>query len=206
LDIISGSSSTSILVSGTDDVSFTGAIGAYVVNVTSGTEAADLAVSLTESASTTLGKVTGAATSGLEIIYSSGSYTTITPGFTDTLSSGAGDTQAGKAMFYTSSTLYTGGIAGLSGLTLIGNLSVASGGGFANGSGPLSGTYDLTEALVFGNPAVGGIHPGAPQFAALQAAFASSSSVPDGGMTLGMVGSVFMGLTGLRSKFGAKRA
>jgi hypothetical protein len=109
-------------------------------------------------------------------------------------------------MFYTSSSLYTGGIAGLSGLNLIGSLSVAANGDFAHGSGPLSGTYNLTEALVFGNPAVGGISPAAPQFAALQTALASSSSVPDGGMTLTMVGSVFMGLAGLRAKLGAKRS
>jgi len=34
----------------------------------------------------------------------------------------------------------------------------------------------------------------------------TASTVPDSGMTLGLLGSVFAGLTGLRSKFGAKRA
>jgi hypothetical protein len=58
--------------------------------------------------------------------------------------------------------------------------------------------------MKIGDPTAGSISPGRNEVGQVDASF--NVNVPDGGMTLGMVGSVFLGLAGLRSKFGANRS
>jgi len=204
LDVISGASSTSMSVATGQDISYTGSIGSYTVDVSSGTETAGFDITLTESA----GDGTTLETAGLEIIYSSGIYTTFGP-WVEGLSSSGGDTLSSAGSFYTSPVLYTGGPA-LTGLTQLGPTLTGPAAPFlSTATGSLTGSYDLTEVMTFGNPAAGSLGtPGQPEHASLTQSYSVvvGTAAPDGGMTLAMMGFVTMGLAGLRSKFGAKRS
>lgn len=199
LELISGVTTVTVPAAnfGPNGVGFDGQVGSWDLDLASGSSSGGLTVNLENQSANSLKQ-----TSGLEIIYSSGSYSA---GGTYVLgaSSAGGNTLASTVQGYTSTSLWTGGAFGTQlGSTLGVPASIVSS---SKETGSISGPFYVTEVLTIGNPATGSINPSATEVAQVDASF-HVTAVPDSGLTLGMAGSVFMGLAGLRSKFGAKRA
>jgi hypothetical protein len=197
LTLVSGGSVVNV-ASSTAGISYDGPVGSWSVDIGTGTSSGLLTVELTDSTQNT-----GKQTSGLELIYSSGLYGE--DGVYDLGASTSGSqTLASTASAYTSSGLYTGGAGGLGSLSqLSGTISMPTHSFGADETGTIGGSYYLTEVLTIGSVAPGSID----EFvhANLGETF-TVTAVPDAGMTFTMAGAVFMGLAGLRSKFGASHA
>jgi hypothetical protein len=191
LELISGSATAFGTVSG-DDAVYVGSVGGWSVNVASGL-ADSLNVSLSDSSH-------GTPTAGLEIIYISGTYS-FGGGYTFGASDPGLNTLNGTAQgFYSATAPALGGPYGtaLAGSPFSLPAIVAAS---PQLTGSLVGNDYITEILTFGNPAAGSL-TGISQHVQGQISFQGSGSVvPDGGLTLGMIGSVMVGLAGLRSKF-----
>jgi hypothetical protein len=200
LELISGTSTVTIPAAnfGPNGVGFDGTVGSWNLDLASGSSSGSLTVNLENQSANS-----STQTAGLEIIYSSGSYGAA-GNYTFGASSAGGNTLASTAQGYESSSLWTGvGSFGTSLGSALGvpAVSVSS----SSEGGSISGLYYITEVMIIGNPAAGSISPARNEVAQVDASF-RVTPVPDGGMTLTMAGSVFMGLAGLRSKFAAKRA
>jgi hypothetical protein len=188
LDLISGTSTVVGAVSGNDGEYF-GTVGGWSVNAAFGLNSL-LEVTLEDTSSGNPGH-------GLEVVYTSGPYI-----FSGAYTFGASDpglnTLAGQASGYYSP-------------TAIGPYTALAGSPFAlpavssfsgQVSGSLTGTYYITEILTFGGGATSTLTGGLQTVNAQVAFKGSAVAVPDGGMTLALMGSVLAGLAGLRSKFG----
>jgi hypothetical protein len=186
------------VASSTDGVAYSGPVGSWTVDIATATSSGKLTVELADSTENS-----GKQTSGLEVIYSSGFYNT--DGSYDFGASTSGSqTLASTASAYTGSMLYTSGVGGLGSLSQIsGTISMPTHSFGADEFGTIGGSYYLTEVLTIGTIAPGSI--GEFVHANLGETF-TVTAVPDSGITLTMAGAVFMGLAGLRSKFGAKRS
>jgi hypothetical protein len=135
------------------------------------------------------GSGTGAAP--LEIIFSTGLYSQVGAWQLVSSSTTRGVTVSLSA--YAGTSLYTGG--SLAGLQLLGSQTLAE--SLKTSSGILHSPLDYYTEIITITPSSDG---------KVTASFDSSFGVPDGGTTMLMLGSVLAGLTGLRSKFGAKNA
>jgi hypothetical protein len=199
LELISGSYSTSTTVSGSSDTaSFTGlTLGSWDVDIEangSGHALPILSVGLNTYAS-------GHPTNGLTVYFSSGSYNA-TGGIGLFSASQSGDQLAATASLFTSSSLYTGsGSEGTQFMSTLGLPIAASGN--TNESSAFAGGSALyvTDELDFGGGA-GATLGGAQDNMNVTASF--NVSVPDGGLTMTMLGSSILLLAGIRSRLSKK--
>jgi len=190
LELISGSSSALTTVGG-QIVGLNTGVGSWTVNITTGVTASQLTMDL---GSYDSGQ---AITAPLTIIYSSGVYYPSTPGawelqtgnLTVTFPSGSAGSVSALVNVYASSH----GVSAFDTQTITKTLG-------ADDVGNLTGLGTFTEIIT--------ITPTFTRGSGVTVSFDSGFSyttVPDGGMTMAMVGSVLIGLAGIRSKFG-KRA
>jgi hypothetical protein len=151
----------------------------------------------------------GSPTHGLTILYSSGAYSE-DGSYTFSGTENAGTVGSTVALYLAS----TGPANNLSAIpgdlgTLQALFALTTPGGGSSSSpthmGTTTGTYYVNELMTIGG---GGsvTLSGVAATANVQDTLTVSGAVPDSGMTMTMLGSVMMGLAGLRSKFGAKRA
>jgi hypothetical protein len=204
LELISGTSTTSI-ASGANSLSGSFSTGGWTVNMTSGTSLGFGEI-LDVTESTVSGG--GAPTHGLTILYSSGAYSE-DGSYTFSGTENAGTVGSTVALYLAS----TGPANHLSAIpgdlgTLQALFALTTPGGGSSSSptatGNTTGTYYVNELMTIGGGGSAAIHGAAT--ANVQDTLTVSGAVPDSGMTMTMLGSVMMGLAGLRSKFGAKRA
>jgi hypothetical protein len=197
MELISGTSSVIIPAAnlGPNGITWAGTVGSWDLDIATGTSSGSLVVGLND-----LSQNAGLQTAGLEVIYSSGQYGQDGK-WTFGASDPGGESLTAQAQAWESPTLYIAG--GSLGTQLGSTLALAMAPTAKQDSGTISGSYYLNEVLIVGDPSQNSIHPGHNEFANLDATFRVTT--PDGGMTLSMVGSVLLGLAGLRSKFGAKR-
>jgi hypothetical protein len=198
MELISGSSSVIVPAAnvGPNGISFVGTVGSWSLDIATGLSSGSLVVGLND-----LSQNTGLQTAGLEVIYSSGVYSA-SGKWTFGASDPGGESLAAQAQAWKSPTLFIAG--GSLGTQLGSTLNLATTPTSLQDSGTIGGWYYLNEVLIIGDPSQNSIHPGHFEYANLDATF--TVATPDGGMTLSMVGSVLLGLAGLRSKFGAKRS
>jgi len=206
LELISGTSTVSV-ASAADSVSGSFSIGGWTANIPSGASFGfGTFLSVTESTSSG----GGSPAHGLTILYSSGLYNQDgTYTFSGTENSGlVGSTVA----LYFGSTVANAGTSIPSGLgTLQALFALTTPGGGSSASptakGSTTGTYVVNELMTLGGGASASLT--GPSTANVQETLTVSGSgllVPDSGPTMTMFGSVMLGLAGVRSKFGSKRA
>jgi len=217
LELISGSTISTVVVSdavaATTGASFNGSVGGWNINITTGiTDGKAPAapyVNLNSISTSTAGT-----TAGLEIVWSAQGFT-LSPGSALSTLSGTSQQGSGSAAgaAITLDTYYAGNNAldlgntannSLSGGTLMSSLTSTPGaaGLLPTRTGtdgiPSVGNYSLTAEMII--PALGS---GTEQHVDVNGTI---SVVPDGGMTLTMLGSALVGLTGIRSRFSRKSA
>jgi len=189
---------------------FIGTVGSWTLDISSGTSSGDINIQLQNTS-------TGSAvTKGLEIIYSSGTYS-LNGQYLDGAAETGPNTLSSTVQGYAGGSLYTGSgsmgtalatattapgytpaVTAATGFTLLPNKP-----GTQESTLPitLNGSYAITEVINIAAPS----SPGHYQYVAATASF-NSVPVPDGGMTASMIGSALLGLVGLRSKFCSKRS
>jgi hypothetical protein len=199
-------------------VIFVGAIGSWSVNIASGAQSGSLANPQHSLNITLTDNINGSSTQthGLELIYSSDSYdlgTMSNPGHYDFGASDGGGNSltATVSGYYNYGALFTGGSLPTyeSHSHLMGSWTLPK--TFAqsdqNLNMPIYGDDSITEVMLFGaNTASITPQKVTMNVAASFTPYVPPGVVPDGGMTASMVGAALLGLVGLRSKFGAKRA
>jgi hypothetical protein len=195
LELLSGGTSVIVPAAnfGPNGVGYVGSIGSWTADIASGSSSGSLVIGLQNQSENS-----GVQTSGLEVIYSSGSYSASGSGLWGVGTSGA-QTLPTVASVYKSATLWTG--SGSLG-TLLASLTQPAGpaGGSSVDAGIIGGTYYITEELLIGSIAPGSIHE-----YVYSDVNATLTIMPDGGLTIAMLGAALIGLSGIRSKFG-KRA
>jgi hypothetical protein len=196
LELISGGNSVIVTPGnlGPNSVGYIGSIGSWSLDIATGSSSGSLVVGLQNQSINAPSQ-----TSGLEVIYSSGGYSQTGTGYWGIGTSGI-QTLGTVASVYRSASLYSG-VGSLG--TLLGPALTAPAGAASSSSedvGAVSGTYYITEELLIGNPAPNSIHEFV--YSEVNATF---TVVPDGGLTVALLGCVFIGLAGIRSKLG-KRA
>jgi len=190
---------------------FDGSVGSWTVNVSSGSSAGNVNITLTDQSS---GNTVNA---GLQIIYSSSPYI-LSGKYLDGAAETGLNGVAADVQGYTSAGLYTGG--GLGTLTPLATPTTAPGLVTSSAIGfvlpkltpgtnestkpiTINGTYAVTESISF-------LAPTSPGAVSVSASGSFNNyvppAVPDGSTTASLLGCTLLGLTGLRSKFGAKRA
>jgi hypothetical protein len=207
LELISGTSTTSVATGISDSLSGNFSVGGWTVNTTTGTSLGfGTILSVTEST------VSGGAapTHGLTILYSSGLYNQ-DGAYTFSGTENAGTVGSTVALYFASAVANAGtSIPGGLGSLVGGPYSLTGTGGSSSSSptatGTTAGIYSVNELMTIGGGA-GASLSGAPATANVQDTLTVKGViVPDGGMTLTMFGSVMLGLAGLRSKFAGKRS
>ena len=195
LELISGTSSTLVIASSPLGVlTYDGPIGQWKINVTSGeNDLGGVLDPVIDVSSLDTAKGYRGALSGLTIEYTSGGNTangSVTGAIGGTTTTSVldqqylGYTPFGTTRLLTSIGPLTGGVGGVFS-------------GSATGStGVTTAPYWLTEVVTISGATRGN----------QQTSFDANSAVPDGGTTMFMLGSVLAGLSGLRSKPGAKRS
>jgi len=195
LELISGGVSVVVPAAnfGPNGAGYVGSIGSWTADIASGSSSGALVVGLENQSENG-----GVQTSGLEVIYSSGAYSLAGGAYWGVGTSGV-QTLGTVASVYSSASLWTG--SGSLG-TLLGSLTQPAGpaGGHSESVGLVGGTYYITEVLMIGDIAPNSIHEYV--YSEVNATF---TVVPDGGLTIAMLGAVLIGVSSIRSKFG-KRA
>lgn len=189
LELISGSTTVVVVQSSpVGYVTYDGPVGQWSINVTTGVNNfggpgnPQIDVS-------SLDEGSGRPLHSLTIEYTAGGYThdgTVIGTIGGTTTTTVSDYQyLGSSAFSTAQLL-----------TAIGPLGPGAFDGTAYGNTGVTGAYWLTEKIVISGGSGGGA----------LTSFDANSSVPDGGMTMVLLGSAFAGLGAMRSRFGAKRA
>ncbi len=218
LEVISGTSYTTISVPSGDNASSTASIGGwglnYSINGTASGGGGELDVLLNA-------QVRGTPTHGLTIIYSSGDPYTQDGVWTYGLSESGNNTVGSTAEVFWSHSLYTppspAYMLGNLGTALVGpggettlSLPASTGGGSTSATPAPDNlsSYYITEELNIAGGATA-VNPGVTGGTGTRPSFNggvtfTAVGVPDGGMTMALLGTVFLGLAGIRSKFARK--
>jgi hypothetical protein len=214
---------------------FVGTVGSWSVDIASGAQSGNLGNPQHSLNVTLTDNINGGTTQthGLELIYSSGDYnlgTMANPGHYDWGASDSGGNSLTSTMtgYYNRTGIFTGGsLAGYEShsVSLEPSSPVSTPPGapldpagpwvlpatfaanYQNVNVPIYGNDAITEIMLFGGT-TGTIKS---QKVTLNVSesftpYVPPGVVPDGGMTATMVGAALLGLVGLRSKFGGKRA
>ena len=201
LEVISGSSSAST-ASGSDNATLGSTVGGWTVSTQTGSSSV-FGISLN---SQNQGPVNAG---NLEIIYSSGTYPS-----TGIWKFGGSSTSTGAVNPTIDYTAYAyqysagGALYGQGGLrgSLLDTLSLGPNQSIAPYDGAISGVLgNFTEILYIDVVSVPSADNAEGIEASVQTQFQVYPVVPDGGLTLAMLGSVLVGVAGIRYKFG-KRA
>jgi hypothetical protein len=189
LELISGSVTKIVVQSSpVGSVTFSGAVGQWSLNVTTGVNdfggPGNPVIDVNS-----IDEGSGRPLQSLTIEYTAGGYThdgTVVGTIGGTTTTAVADYQyLGSSAFSTAQLL-----------TAIGPLGPGAFAGTAYGNtGVTTAPYWLTEKIVISGGNGGAL-----------TSFDANSSVPDGGMTMVLLGSAFAGLGAIRSRFGAKRA
>jgi hypothetical protein len=139
-------------------------------------------------------------TMGLTVIYSSGFYNYPGNGAIFGLTAN-GSSLASTASLYTGSALYTG--SGSLGTQFMSTLNEGAGIGSTSEAGALGANPNMyvTEMLSFGGGASASLGVGSVN---INGTASVTSNVPDGGLTMMMLGSSILLLAGIRSRFSKK--
>jgi len=192
LEVISGSASQSGFINiPPNGQAYEGTVGSWAFDFSSGSQSGTsdiLSVMLNTQAS---GNVVA---NGLTIIYASGTPYTLPGGF-NLSESDTGDTLGATAAAYTSSVWNPPTLGTQLGTTL----SLGAATGSVQESGSIgSSSYFVTEVLNIGGGAAGVISPASYETVNVTETL---KVVPDGGTTLMLLGSAFVGVCGLRNRF-----
>jgi len=199
LELTSGSHTSHVTSSSSLGLlTFTGAVGSWTANVTTGN--ATLAPLALDVGTTSSGASINHA---LEIIYSTGSYDALGAFNLNTSSSSSPASMKITTAAYSGPALYTGG--SLAGMTLLAPIATFGAHGSSDQNGTLASPLDYYSEIITISFAS---YPVATVSASLDSQFILTPPrlVPDGGMTMIMLGSALAGLTIFRSKLGAKSA
>ena len=197
LELVSGSASTSTTISGSLNAHISGlSLDGWDISIEADGSAhisPSLVVNLNSQNS-------GHPTSGLSVYYSSGSY--VVAGGTGIFAeSQSGDSLAATASLYTSSSFYTGsGSLGTQFMSTLSLPSAPSGNTYEQGAFA-TGTLYVTEEMDFGGGSAA-VLPGTIQN--MNETASLNVTIPDGGLTMVMLGSSILLLAGIRSRLSKK--
>jgi hypothetical protein len=183
LEIISGSSSTTITANALGVATFTGTVGAWALTLTSGVTYPTAGTPATPTLD--IGSVVGAGSAPLEILFSDDGYTQ--QGVADYVVHLNGAVNISSVV----STLYATAGSHLLDTTGTQIFSTSTANGTASGLISVGSPYSLTEEVL--------ITPGRGAGSFLS--FDGTVTVPDGGIALTSLGSAFVLLAGVSRKF-----